>query len=93
MLGATPVTTLREPLFHIRRDCDKDLVPSGQTYETDDLHFINICLLAYLAFNVLRMFFSKLSKIVRSIPNYVVIVNNRVWLIFGVFLTGHILLS
>ena len=42
MAGTTPVTILREPLFHICKDNDEDLAPSGRTYQTDDFHFIKV---------------------------------------------------
>ena len=31
--GTTPVTTLREPSYHICRDTDEDSAPSGRTYK------------------------------------------------------------
>ena len=42
MAGTTLVTILREPLFHICKDSDKDPAPSGRTYKTDNLNFISL---------------------------------------------------
>ena len=42
--GTTPITTLRELLFYVCKNSDKDSAPSGRTYRTDDLHIIKICL-------------------------------------------------
>ena len=41
MAGTTPVSTLRELPYQFHSDIDEDTAPSGQTYKTDDLHFIN----------------------------------------------------
>ena len=41
MAGTTPVSTLRELPYQFHSDTDEDTAPSGRTYKTDDLHFIN----------------------------------------------------
>ena len=33
MAGTTPVTTSREPSYHICKDADEDSAPSGRTYK------------------------------------------------------------
>ena len=44
MAGTTPVTILREPLFHICRDSDEDPAPFERNYKTNDFHIISLAL-------------------------------------------------